>query len=256
MANTNFAEIDFIDLLSPYGSEGKPTADVIDGEVYRIIAKHSNKALTVGGNIANGSPLVQSTYTRAANQHFKISNAKGVYSIMPVNSTQAVEIGGCGTNNEDKASLWGNWDGDCQQWAIVPLNNGHVKIMNNKSGKVLDVAGGSKNDGATVFQYDFLNGENQQWRFELASAPVIITGTSNSELETLNYSVYPNPTKDKLHFDTQTVPSKIEIFNHVGQLQLSVTESNTVDIAHLSVGVYLAKVHVGQQARVVKVVKE
>ena len=31
------------------------------------------------------------------------------------------------------------------------------------SGKVLDVTGGSKANGAPIQQYDFLNGSNQQW---------------------------------------------------------------------------------------------
>jgi hypothetical protein len=39
------------------------------------------------------------------------------------------------------------------------------KIMSLNSGKVLDVTGASKDDGAKVIQYEWHAGDNQRWRF-------------------------------------------------------------------------------------------
>jgi hypothetical protein len=176
--NANSAEIDFIELVSPYGTSGKPADDegLVSGGIYKIVNKKSNKVLDVtDGNIANGSLIIQNTYTGATSQYFEITKTQGVYYMTPVNSNEAVEILGAATNNGDKAGLWGYWAGEGQQWAILDAGEGYFKVLNHKSGKALDVAGGSLADGATVFQYDYLNGDNQKWRFDFV-------GTATSDL--------------------------------------------------------------------------
>lgn len=187
--NTNAAEIDYLDVQSPYGTKGKPSDDaaLISGGIYKIVAKHSNKVLDVQGDIANGSAMVQNTYTGAASQYFKITKTgSGVYSIRPLKANQGVEILGATTNNLDKLGLWDYWGGDGQQWAILDATEGYFKVVNLKSGKAMDVSGSSLNDGATVFQYDYLNGNNQQWRFDFVGTnenilPHVIPGLIQAE---------------------------------------------------------------------------
>ncbi len=43
---------------------------------------------------------------------------------------------------------------------------GYYKIVNKHSGKVLDVAGISNTDGANICQWEYVNGQNQQWSIE------------------------------------------------------------------------------------------
>ncbi|MBI9064010.1 MAG: RICIN domain-containing protein [Marinilabiliaceae bacterium] len=43
---------------------------------------------------------------------------------------------------------------------------GYYKIVNKHSGKVLDVAGISNDDGANIYQWEYVNGQNQQWSIE------------------------------------------------------------------------------------------
>lgn len=61
--------------------------------------------------------------------------------------------------------------GDCdgganQQWALEPLSDAFVRVRSRHSGKVLDVAGASVEDSASLIQYASHGGPNQQWGFE------------------------------------------------------------------------------------------
>lgn len=47
--------------------------------------------------------------------------------------------------------------------------NADYRIIAKHTGKVLDVYGGSKDDGANVYQWDWHGGDNQRWKIELQS---------------------------------------------------------------------------------------
>jgi len=70
---------------------------------------------------------------------------------------------------------WGN-----QKWTKNPgttpepgnttiNSNSYYRISAKHSGKVLDVYGGYKTDGANVYQYDWHGGDNQLWKIEIQS---------------------------------------------------------------------------------------
>ena len=58
----------------------------------------------------------------------------------------------------------------------------------------------------------------------------------------LDFSVYPNPTTGILNIKSETTIVQIEIHNLLGQLVLSNTNQNTIDISRVSQGVYFIKV--------------
>jgi photosystem II stability/assembly factor-like uncharacterized protein len=53
--------------------------------------------------------------------------------------------------------------GTNQQWRLVPVQGGFVRIQSLSSGKVLDVPGFATNDGVAIQQYTDNGGTNQQW---------------------------------------------------------------------------------------------
>ena len=53
--------------------------------------------------------------------------------------------------------------GDNQLWTLEPSSGGYVRLVARHSGKALDVAGASLDDGALVIQYTAHGGTNQQW---------------------------------------------------------------------------------------------
>jgi hypothetical protein len=54
--------------------------------------------------------------------------------------------------------------GTNQLWRLLPSGNlNEYSIQNVHSGLVLDIEGGSHNDGARVLQWNLHNGKNQKW---------------------------------------------------------------------------------------------
>jgi len=54
---------------------------------------------------------------------------------------------------------------DSQLFKLIPEKNGYFAINNKKTGKVLDISGGSTAAGTKLIQYEANGGENQQFAF-------------------------------------------------------------------------------------------
>jgi len=65
---------------------------------------------------------------------------------------------------------------------------------------------------------------------------------SVNENTSLDFSVYPIPTTGILTVKSQTNVVQIEIFNNLGQLILSNSLQNTIDISNVSQGIYFIKI--------------
>lgn len=202
-AHKDFAEIDYIDVLSPYGTEGRPftDADIVNGGIYAIFSRKSGKAITVDGDVANGTALSQQSYEGMNTQLFRITKIAGVYTIEPLNSQQSLEIPSFGMDNGNPVKLWGSWQGDTQKWAILDVGGGYFKIINHNSGKAMDVAGGRLTDGAEIIQWDYLNATNQQWDFKfignnVATLPHNLPGSFQAEAYSAQQGIGKEPTTD------------------------------------------------------------
>lgn len=96
----------------------------------------------------------------------------------------------------------------------------------------------------------------------------IITNTVNTEIiETLslmknelnNILVYPNPTTNILHVETNNTITSIEVYNLLGQELISSTPNTLkeeINMSELNTGMYLVKVTIGEQTATYKVVKQ
>lgn len=63
-----------------------------------------------------------------------------------------------------------------------------------------------------------------------------------NEFEIIEFSVYPSPTTGILNIQSKTNIVKIEVYNQLGQLILSNTNQNTIDISRVNQGVYFIKI--------------
>lgn len=69
-------------------------------------------------------------------------------------------------------------------------------------------------------------------------------------------SVYPNPFKEELSIKTDKSISRIEIVNLIGNLVFSESQPNTsIDLDHLSPGIYMVKIHTGEKSVTKKIIK-
>ncbi|MFD1552900.1 hypothetical protein DNU06_07950 [Putridiphycobacter roseus] len=62
---------------------------------------------------------------------------------------------------------------------------------------------------------------------------------SVEQVSTLNIVLYPNPTTDFLHIQSETAIERLQIVNINGQTMLTQNNSNDVDVSHLSKGTYI-----------------
>ena len=59
-----------------------------------------------------------------------------------------------------------NW-GDYQYWTIAYVGNGQYKIINNHSGKALQVARGDSTKGTPIIQFPYTGEKEQHWRISI-----------------------------------------------------------------------------------------
>jgi hypothetical protein len=143
---------------------------VADG-TYRVIARHSGKALDVYlSATADGSSVVQWTYNGGNNQRWTLMHLGGnVYKILSVQSGRALEVATTSTADGTAVDIRTYTRVANQQWTISALSGGYFRLAPvSSSGSALDVSSISTTDGATVYQYTWLGGNNynQQWTFQ------------------------------------------------------------------------------------------
>jgi len=133
---------------------------------YKLIARHSGKALDASGNATtNGTQIIQWTYTAGNNQKWTVTSlGGGLYKIIGVQSGKSVDISNGGTANGTKVQLWDYLAGTNQKFAFNATSGGYYEISpSHATGSCLDVSGASTADGALVQLWQYLSGNNQQW---------------------------------------------------------------------------------------------
>ncbi|MBM7556747.1 RICIN domain-containing protein [Halanaerobacter jeridensis] len=135
---------------------------------YKIIAKHSGRALDVsGGSKDDGANIKQWDYKGYDNQQWRFENVgNGYYKIVAKHSNKVLDVEYGRMSEGTNVQQWEYKGYDHQQWRLEKTGNGYYKIIAQHSGQVLDVAGVSTDNGTTVHQWSYVGGENQQWKIE------------------------------------------------------------------------------------------
>ena len=132
---------------------------------YQLVSRKSHKVMDVsGGSTANGSQIVQWTYSGADSQKWDIAwQGNGQYTITGVASGDVIDVSGGSISQGAKLIIWPYWGGNNQLWNIVPYSDGFFHFISVNSGLVADVASGSIADGANLIQWPDNGASNQQW---------------------------------------------------------------------------------------------
>jgi hypothetical protein len=147
------------------------TGIVPDG-TYRMIARHSGKALDVYGEAtADGSNVDQWTYDGGKNQQWTLTHLGGnVYEILGAQSGKALEVATTSTADDTNVDVRTYTGATNQKWTISAPSVGYFRLTPvSSSNSALDVGGVSLSDGANVHIWTWLGGNNynQQWSFQL-----------------------------------------------------------------------------------------
>lgn len=150
---------------SDTGSNDPGSSGMVANGTYKIVARHSGKALQVAGNsTANASLIQQSTYVGGANQRWTVTHlGSGEYSIVGVGSGKSLDVEGASTADGANLIIWTPTGKNNQKFTFVPTSDGHVRITPVHSNKCLDVTSRLTSDGANVIQWTYTGATNQQW---------------------------------------------------------------------------------------------
>ena len=144
---------------APSGGGGGPIAN----GTYRIIARHSGKAMSVQkASTANGAQIIQNSYSSGSNQKWTLTDTgNGEYTIVGVQSGKPLEVYGGSTANGAKVNIWG---GSPQKFTLTATGGGYYRITPTYvTGSCLEVANGSVANNAKVQLWNWSGGTAQQW---------------------------------------------------------------------------------------------
>ena len=142
---------------------------------YRLIARHSNKALGNTGYPAQGTDNVhQWTYSPTAQgQNWDlIPVGDGSYQVISALSGLALTVQSCGTSNGTNIKQASYDTLDCQHWYIEKVGD-YYRLVSKQTGKVLEIASGSTADGGNAQLNTWSSANYQQWSIR----PYIANGT-------------------------------------------------------------------------------
>jgi hypothetical protein len=118
-----------------------------------------------------GTLIEQWSLNGGTNQQWQVVPYNGNhYVIMNTNSNQVLDVPDFSTSEGTLIEQWPFNGGDNQLWDLYPVYPGTNRqifyIVNVYSGLVLDLPGGSTDQGEYIEQWPFNGGANQQWRLE------------------------------------------------------------------------------------------
>jgi hypothetical protein len=135
---------------------------------YKIIVKHSQKAIDAPHSSTLGSSIHQWLYWGGENQQWRVHKTyDGSFWFEPKNSKgKAIDMGGWSIQLGGKSIIWDYYGYNNQHWKAESVGDGYYKLINKHSSKVRDIEGIWKHNGAKVQQWDYTGGDNQKFKFE------------------------------------------------------------------------------------------
>ena len=148
-----------------------------DGKKVRIVSRHSGLVLTAPDDWS-GTWVVQFTDNSTKRQRWRLVRADeedGSYTIKNEHNHKVLEVLAGSLDDGAAIDLWEENAGRHQQWRLKEAGTDSdvffYQISNVKTGKCLDVNGGSSSaslaDHARIAQWEYVEGENQQWFIEV-----------------------------------------------------------------------------------------
>ena len=267
------ALIDWCQVMWPAGDWDslRPKETTTLEGTYQIIARHSNKALDVSGkSAADGANVQQWSYVGGSNQQWQIASAgNGYYTLKAKHSGKALAVdlnpntNGGKENPTDKGTNifhLGTNDDDNRLWKIESVGEGYYKLVNKYSGKVLDVSGVSKANGANVHQWEYGGSPNQQWKLVLVDAKARLASSWDKfkapdfQQTEPTLRTYPNPASEQLTVEaTGSENYQLTLYDMSGRVVMQYNHQQRVsqlNVSQLRPGVYVVRLRDREQREV------
>ena len=232
----------------PSGQDGNP-AEIVSGATYKIVARHSAKALTVVGSSVNAGSLVeQRAYSGADAQKWVLTDlGNGYYKMISALSGLSLNVLNYSVDNGASVIQQVYTGYDDELWKICNLGNGYYVITARHSEKCLDVVGASGFDGALVDQWPFLGNYNQEWQLIKLDATSVAAVTVPADANLQN-SVISNPCGSFIEVSLnngQKIES-LELLDLSGRIvkryQPDQLEKIKMDVSGINNGIYMLRI--------------
>lgn len=190
-----------------------------------------NAAIDIYGTLNVGGRIAFNRSGGNGTGYIRIHDG-GLFNLTRINSTEAF-INGC------YMDIVGN--GVVELDVKVDGGDGVVDFVAAMQGYA--DAGEIKGDGVAGFVTVML-GENGRTYVtsEAYNGPPLGGVLGLEEYAALDFSVYPNPSKNSINIQSKIVISNVKMFNLIGEKVLDINGTSRVDISAFSAGIYVLKV--------------
>ncbi len=143
------------------------TSGVVANGIYKIVARHSGKALSFDKKISGKTSAVRQTkYRRGEQEQWVLHHlGKNTYRIVGLKSGLALEASGAGKKNGTKVRIAPSSGAKHQQWKLTPASGGYFRLTPaHAPTKSLSVQGKSKSEKAKLeLKTASSSAKHQQW---------------------------------------------------------------------------------------------
>jgi len=97
---------------------------------------------------------------------------------------------------------------------------------------------------------------------DAANAPVwSFTTAATADVQNINeveelFTVFPNPTQERLNISSALTVDTVAVFNELGQVVLSEKATNSINVATLKKGIYFVNIQSADKSQTIKFIKE
>lgn len=143
---------------------------------------------------------------------------------------------------------------------VFDLDNG-THTLSIDGTLMLDAVAYNDTDGIPVdrigaVNYFAIDANNEYYvdDFKLVEGDLL----STNEFSAANFSVYPNPVRDRLNIDTSSIVSEVVVYNVLGKVVLQSSPnkiSPSIDMSGLNSGAYLVNVTIDGASKTIKILK-
>lgn len=171
VTGSDFEAVDESSLIvDPNSAAVKSSNNIPVNQWIHLVSKRSGKCLEVPSSDATGIgvQLDQSTCNGGSNQNLKLNSTPLGYKITVQSSGYQLDVEGgpLAVWNAAPIIQFPYWGGTNEQWLLNSTSDGYYTVTAANSGKCLDDAEASLDDGAPIVQWSCWGGDNQKWSIQ------------------------------------------------------------------------------------------
>ncbi|MFY7670834.1 LamG-like jellyroll fold domain-containing protein [Tenacibaculum sp. MEBiC06402] len=188
---------------------------------------------TIANNIFWNNTIFNGTVSRALGRVVDQLNVSITQVFNNIDEQGLTNVGGIGSNNNSNTNPNLTADFKLQASSTAAIDAGDNNAI--PTGITLDLAGNNRIENSIV----------DIGAFEFSS-----TTLSVSDLDIVNFKMYPNPASNILTIKTDNEIDQVVIFSVLGKKAMTIKNTNIIDVSNLNKGIYLVRITTKDNKRI------